>query len=182
MTTEIDCLIADVAAGRQRVIAAVAGITEEQATWQPAPEEWSVAQVVEHLVLAEHSGFIRIWQAVVGLERGQPVWQGEPVHRGKSIEQNIAETWREREGAPPNATPRTNGPLAYWVASLAACQSVLVALGQVLAPFDLEAVIAPHFISGPLDARQRFEFLRWHMDHHREQIAAIMARQPARLI
>jgi hypothetical protein len=26
-------------------------------------------------------------------------------------------------------------------------------------------------------ARQPFEFLRWHMDHHRQQIAAIMARQ-----
>jgi DinB superfamily len=178
MTTEIDHLIADVAAGRQRVIAAVAGISEEQAMWQPAPGEWSVAQVVEHLVLAEQSGIIRMWQAVVGLERGQPVWQGEPVHRGKSIEQNIAETWREREEAPPNATPQTNGPLAYWIASLAACEPVLVALGQALAPFDLEAVIAPHFLSGPLDARQRFEFLRWHMDHHRQQIAAIMARQP----
>lgn len=177
MTAEIDGLLADVAAARQRVMADVAAITEEQATWQPAPEEWSVAQVVEHLVLAEHSGIIRMWQAVVGLQRGQPVWQGEPVHRGKSIEQNIAETWREREAAPPNATPQTNGPLAYWVASLAACEPVLVALGRVLAPFDLEAVIAPHFLSGPLDARQRFEFLRWHMDHHRQQIAEIIARR-----
>lgn len=182
MTAEIDGLIADVAAARQRVLAAVASLTEEQATWQPAPEEWSVAQVVEHLVLAEHSGIIRMWQAAVGLQRGVPVWQGEPVHRGKSIEQNIAETWREREEAPPNATPQTNGPLAYWVASLAACASVLIALGQALAPLDLETVIAPHFLSGPLDARQRFEFLRWHMDHHRKQIAEIMARQRERAI
>jgi hypothetical protein len=177
MTAEIDGLIAEVAAARQRVMAAIAGSTEEQAMWQPAPGEWSVAQVVEHLVLAEHSGIIRMWQAVVGLQRGEPVWQGEPVHRGKSIEQNIAETWRAREAAPPNATPQTNGPLAYWVASLAACAPVVGALGEALAPFDLEAVIAPHFLSGPLDARQRFEFLRWHMDHHREQIAAIMAQQ-----
>jgi hypothetical protein len=69
------------------------------------------------------------------------------------------------------------GPLAYWVASLAACAPVVIALGQALTPFDLEVVIAPHFLSGPLDARQRFEFLRWHMDHHRQQITDIMARQ-----
>ncbi len=180
MTKEIDALIADVAAARRRVMAVVAVVTEDQSTWQPALGEWSVAQVVEHLVLAEHSGFIRMWQAVVGLECGRPVWQGEPVHRGKSIEQNIAETWREREDAPPNATPQTNGPLAYWVASLAACEPVLIALGRALAPFDLEVVIAPHFLSGPLDARQRLEFLRWHMDHHRVQIAEIMARQHER--
>ncbi len=180
MTAEIDALIGDVAAARRRVTAAVAGIAEEQATWLPAPDEWSVAQVVEHLVLAEHAGVFSIWQALVGLQNGQPVWQGEAVHRGKTIERNIAETWREREEAPPEATPRKNGPLAYWVASLAAREPVVVALGQVLAPFDLEAVIAPHFLSGPLDARQRLEFLRWHMDHHRQQIAAIMARQDER--
>jgi hypothetical protein len=69
------------------------------------------------------------------------------------------------------------GPLAYWVASLAACAPVVIALGQAPTPFDLEVVIAPHFLSGPLDARQRFEFLRWHMDHHRQQITEIMARQ-----
>lgn len=177
MTTEIDDLIADVAAARRRVMEDVAGVTEEQATWQPATGQWSVAQVVEHLVLAEHAGVFSIWQAAVALQRGEPLWRGEPVHRGKSIEQNIAETWREREEAPPEATPRKNGPLAYWVASLAAREPVVTALGRVLAPFDLEAVIAPHFLSGPLDARQRLEFLCWHMDHHRRQIADIMARQ-----
>ncbi len=182
MTAEIAELIGEVAAARQRVLAAVASSTEEQATWLPAPGQWSVAQVVEHLVLAEHAGVFSIWQALVGLQRGQPVWHGDPVHRGKTIEQNIAETWREREEAPPEATPRKNGPLAYWVASLAAREPVVVALGQVLAPVDLEAVIAPHFLSGPLDARQRLQFLRWHMDHHRQQIAAIMACQGDRAI
>jgi hypothetical protein len=109
MTTEIDGLIAEVAAARRRVMADIAGVTEERATWQPAPGEWSVAQVIEHLVLAEHSGIIRMWQAVVGLQRGEPVWRGEPVHRGKSIEQNIAETWREREVAPRTPRRRRTG-------------------------------------------------------------------------
>ncbi len=180
MTTEIDDLIADVASARRRVMADVATITEEEVMWLPTPGQWSVAQVVEHLVLAEHAGVFSIWQAAVALQRGEPLWQGEPVHRGKSIEQNIAETWREREEAPPEATPRKNGPLAYWVASLVAREPVVAALGRALAPFDLETVIAPHFLSGPLDARQRLEFLRWHMDHHRRQIAEIKARRQER--
>lgn len=74
----------------------------------------------------------------------------------------------------PRSHPQTNGPLAYWVASLAACQPVLNALEQKLDGLDLEAVVAPHFLSGPLDARQRLEFLRWHMDHHRQQIGEIL--------
>jgi hypothetical protein len=123
---------------------------------------------------AEQSGIIRMWQAADGVRQGAPVWQGEAVHRGKPIETIIAGTWREREIAPPNATPQTNGPLAYWVACLAACEPVLLALGEALDGLDLEAVIAPHFLSGPLDVRQRYEFLRWHMDHHRQQIAEIL--------
>ena len=168
-------LIADVAAARQRVTAAVEGLTEAQAIWKPAANEWSVAQVIEHLVLAEHGGIIRIWQAADGIRRGEPIWHGDAVHRGSSIEEIIATTWREREDAPANAIPHTNGPLAYWVASFAACQPVLDALGQALGGLDLSAIVAPHVISGPLDARQRLEFLRWHMDHHRRQIAEIMA-------
>jgi hypothetical protein len=177
MSTELDALFADVTAGRRRVLADVAGITEEQAVWQPGPGEWSVAQVVEHLVLAEQSGIIRMWQAALGARSGRPFWQGEPVHRGKPIETIIAETWREREDVPPNAAPQANGPLAYWVVCLTACEPVLAALCKQLDGLDLETVIAPHMISGPLDARQRFEFLRWHMDHHRQQIADIMAAQ-----
>jgi hypothetical protein len=175
MNAELYDLTADVAAARQRVIAAVADVSEERTVWQPAPDSWSVAQVMEHLVLAEQSGIIRMWQAAVGVRQGAPMWQGEAVHRGKPIETIIAETWREREIAPPNATPETNGPLAYWVACFAACEPVLLALGEALDGLDLEAVIAPHFLSGPLDVRQRYEFLRWHMDHHRRQIAEIVA-------
>ena len=177
MASEVADLIADVLAARRRVLADVSGLGENDAIWKPAPDAWSVAQVVEHLTLAEHGGIIRMWQAADGVRNGQPIWQGDAVHRGKPIEAIIAATWREREDAPSNATPQTNGPLAYWVAAFAACQPVLDALGQTLDGRDLESIVAPHVISGPLDARQRLQFLRWHMDHHRRQIADIMAQR-----
>ncbi|WP_185731553.1 hypothetical protein [Larkinella rosea] len=33
-----------------------------------------------------------------------------------------------------------------------------------------EAIIHPHPISGPLDIHQRFAFLRFHIDRHRNQV------------
>jgi hypothetical protein len=171
---EIPGLVAEVAAARRRVVAAVDGLTAASATWKPTDGEWSVAQIVEHLTLAEHGGIVRIWQAAEGVRDGRPIWQGEAVHHGRSIEEIIAATWRDREDAPGNAIPQTNGPLGYWVASFAACQPVLEALGTMLDGIDLSAVVAPHVISGPLDARQRLEFLRWHIDHHRQQIADVI--------
>src|SRR5437773_1571924 len=130
-------LIAEVAASRQRVLAAVSGLTADQETCRPAPGEWSVPQVVEHLVLAEQAGIQRVWQAAEGVRRGQPVWSGEPVHRGLPIEEVIARTWRAKEQAPPNATPQTDGPLAYWVTCLQGCQPVLERLGEALDGLDL---------------------------------------------
>lgn len=177
---EVADLIRDVAAARRRVIATAEGLAAGQAARRPAEGEWSATQVVEHLTLAEHGGIIRIWQAAEGIRGGRPIWQGEPVHRGRSIEEIIAATWREREDAPGNAIPQTNGPLGYWVASFAACQPVLEALGTALDGLDLSEVVAPHVISGPLDARQRLEFLRWHMDHHRQQIADIIRLRQTR--
>ena len=178
-------LVADVAAARRRVIGAVAGITAAQEAFRPGPESWSIPQVVEHLVLATQAGINLIWQAAEGVRRGRPVWRGDAVHRGAAIEEVIARTWelteagprtwKTAERAPENAVPRTGGPLAYWAACLEATQPVLDRLPAVLAGLDLQAVVYPHVLSGPLDARQRLEFLRWHLDHHLQQIQDITA-------
>ena len=167
--------IADVAAARQAVLSAATGLSGEQEAFRPGPQEWSVPQVVEHLVLAEQAGIQRVWQAAEGIRRGRPVWTGEAVHRGLPIEEVIARTWRPKEQAPPNATPQTDGPLAYWVQCLAWRQPVLRRLHDALEGLDLAEVIFLDFLSGPLDARQRLEFLRWHLEHHRRQIEEIRA-------
>ena len=174
----VPALIADVAEARRRVADAVAGLSVEQGARRPAEGEWSVQEVVEHLVLAEQAGVQFIWRAAEGVRAGQPVWSGEPVHRGRTIEEVITRTWRFKEEAPPNATPARAAPLPYWVAASQACQVVLEALGRALEGLELGEVIFPHFISGPLDARQRLEFLRWHMEHHLTQISEVRATLP----
>ncbi|MFI5341660.1 MAG: DinB family protein [Candidatus Methylomirabilales bacterium] len=167
-------LITEVAEARHRVVAAVQSLTTEQGAFKCAPDRWSVQEIVEHLVLAEQAGIHRIWLAADGLRRGQPVWQGEAVHRSLPIEEVIVRAWKPKEKAPPNASPQMGGPLAFSVACLHACHPVLEGLGDALHGLDLSLVIFPHFLSGPLDARQRLEFLRFHLDRHRHQIEALM--------
>lgn len=65
------------------------------------------------------------------------------------------------------------GPLPYWREAFALYQRLLDALQPVLVGLDLEKVIYPHFISGPLDLGQRLEFLRFHMDRHYGQIERV---------
>ncbi len=161
---------------RARLIALVEGLRAGQAEYKPAAEVWSVNENLEHLVLAEVSGTSKIWAAAEGVRNGRPVWSGEHTNRGLSIEDVIARTWRPKEAAPPIATPHIGGPLAYWVEYLKLSQGLLERLETVLSGLDAEAVVFPHFLSGPLDALQRIEFLRFHLARHRAQIEALMGQ------
>jgi len=54
---------------------------------------------------------------------------------------------------------------------------VLAALAVELDGKHLDSIVFPHFLCGPLDARQRLEFLRFHMDRHLAQIQAVRVRR-----
>lgn len=171
--SDVRDLIRDVAGARARFLTSVGEPTPEQAIFKPSPDSWSIIDNVEHITLAEQVGINGIWKALDGLRRGNPVWEGEPIHRRKPIETVIEATWKEKEQVPPVAAPRWGGPVAYWRVSLESCHSLLEALGEALNGEDLERIIYPHPISGPLDARQRLEFLRFHLDRHRAQVERI---------
>jgi len=98
-------------------------------------------------------------------------------NRGLPIEAIIDRTWKPREIAPPIATPQGGGTLAYWVACFRSCSHVLAALAVELDGKHLDSIVFPHFLCGPLDARQRLEFLRFHMDRHLAQIQAVRVRR-----
>lgn len=170
--TELAGLVADVEAARLRVLAAVGGLTHGQASWKGDPGEWSIAENLEHLVLAEHSGVEKIYRALA--TTGAQL-ESNP-NRGLPIETIIDRTWKPLEIAPPIATPQGGGTLLYWIACFEACAHVLRSLAAELEGRDLDEIVFPHFLCGPLDARQRLEFLRFHMDRHRDQIESVRSR------
>ena len=79
-------LVAEVEQARQRVLTEVADLSTEQGAFKPEPLEWSIAECLEHLFLAEHGGVSGLWKAIEGVRAQRPVWSGEPVlrtvHRG----------------------------------------------------------------------------------------------------
>lgn len=166
----------DVEQARHTYLASVRYLTTAQGDFRPAMlagASWSIAEVTEHLVHAEHGGVLCIWKAAAAERTGEPIWSEASVNQGLSIEEVVARTWRPRETAPEGAAPRMGGPLGYWIAALSNAQSLLPPLTAVLDGLDGSTVIFPHPISGPLDVRQRLEFLRFHLDRHRGQVEAI---------
>lgn len=172
MNPEVTRLVEAVELARDGVIAAIEGLTEAQAQFRPGEGEWSVAEIAEHLYLTEFSGVSMMWAAVDGVRAGVP-WRGDRPHRGKHIEEIIAETWRPREKAASVTTPRIGGPIPFWASSLRSLRPVLADLGEGLGSVPLADVVFPHFLSGPLDARQRLEFLRFHIERHLLQVRRV---------
>lgn len=170
---KLENLIRRVAVARQQFIQAASGLTTEQAQFKSSPDAWSVVDIVEHLVWAEQGGINGMWKALEGIKSNKPLWTGDAIHRGLSIEEIIEKTWQPKEKAPEIAKPKWGGPVDFWIASLNACQLVLEALGKALAGFDLEQIIHPHPISGPLNVLQRMEFLRFHLNRHQAQVERI---------
>jgi len=166
-------LIADIGRSRELVLAEVHELSDSGGRWKPTSDDWSAAEIIEHLVLAEIAGVERIWSAATSDQQASA-----SPNQGLSIEQIVARTWRTQEKAPPNATPRGEGPLAFWAATLHSLQPVLNALAVRLAGMDLQRVVYPHFLCGPLDACQRLEFLRFHMDRHRDQLSRLASERP----
>ncbi len=111
-------LISAATDARARLRDRIRALSSVQGAFKPDPAEWSIAENVEHLVLAEQGSINRVWAAAEGLRRGHPVWTDEPIHRGKSIEHIVAETWGPWQQAPDIATPRRRGPLDYWVVAI----------------------------------------------------------------
>lgn len=170
---KIQELLANVEAARQAFAAEASDLSHAQVNFKPIPDSWSIVEIVEHIVRAEQSGISGLWKAWDGLNRGEPVWEGYPVHKGMSADDIIAKTWQPKEIVPPIAAPQWGGSIHFWLAMLKAQKYMLAELATELADFPLETLIYPHPISGPMDAAQRFDFLRVHMLRHQKQIQDI---------
>ena len=171
--SELCQLVLEVKAARTRYIRAVAELPQGLYLYKTNENSWSILDVTEHLVHAEDVGVLGIWKAYNAFSQGDPLWKGKLVHSGSSIEQVVEDTWKPREIAPEIAKPHIGGILAYWVAALESRQAILEALEEQIKGIPLEDIVYPHPISGPLDARQRIQFLRFHIDRHREQVESI---------
>ena len=173
---DVDKLIDAVERARANLVSSVVGLSDAHAAFKPAEGQWSVVEVLEHLYLAEFSGIAKIWVALEALKAGRGWTEARP-NRGKSIEEIVGATWKPKEVAPPIATPHIGGPIQFWLSATRSLQPVLAELGGHLRGANLEDVVFPHFLSGPLDARQRLEFLRFHIERHSDQVARIRSSE-----
>jgi|SRR5450432_105174 DinB superfamily len=167
----IDKLILDVSIARKKYIDQIEHFTQEQAQWKPAADSWSMVEITEHLFWAEQGGILGMWKSILAIREGKMERTYDSIHRDMPIEQIVKLTWQLKEKVPAMAAPRLGGPLSFWCNSLSSLQAVLKTFACCLKNDELRLQAHPHPISGPLDFQQRFEFLTFHINRHRDQIS-----------
>jgi hypothetical protein len=163
-------LIQEVAIARTLFLNDISNVTEIDARWKPDPDVWNIIEITEHLFWAEQGGIVGMWKTLHAIREGKMEKSYESIHKNMPIEQIIKMTWQPKEKVPPIAAPRMGGPLTFWKASLNSLQEVLNSFGRDLNEDELRLQAHPHPISGQLDFQQRIEFLRFHINRHKDQV------------
>ena len=167
-------LIHEVSIARTLFLDNLTNLTEVKARSKPDPEVWNTIEITEHLYWAEQGGIVGMWKTLHAIREGNIERNYESVHKNMPIEQVIDMTWQPKEKVPSVASPRQGGPLSYWKVSLYSLQEVLNMFGQDLKEDELRLQAQPHPISGALDFHQRIEFLRFHINRHKDQVSQLL--------
>lgn len=170
-----DELIKQIERSRKSYLELVGRYTEQEARWKPDADIWNMVEITEHLYWAEHGGIMGMWKTLQAIRDGRLKRNFDFEYKGMTIEQIIEKTWQPKEKVPDVAAPRYGGTIGFWSVSLQSLQEILESFGKTIQDDELRLEAHPHPISGPMDFHQRFEFLRFHIDRHHDQVSRLVA-------
>jgi hypothetical protein len=151
---------------RQTLLDAVAGVSENQARWKPAPERWSIFEYVEHLAVSDDALI-----ALVERSLKTPA-QPETEEERRQREAKIRATPIPR-GA--NHAPDAMKPHGRFATLSDAVSAFLAARGRSLeyartTTDDLRSHFSSHPVLGPLDCYQWLTGNAHHVETHAAHI------------
>jgi hypothetical protein len=154
----------------QELLQAIAGLSDQQWTFKPGPDRWSVAEVVEHVVLADALLFETAIKAL-----DSPVNEKWATVSGKTATIRRALPDRSRKvDAPaaikPNQTMSRDALLSRFKDQRG---KVLAYVRDTNKP--LKAHTAPNPFFGDLNAHQWLMYIPLHHLRHNQQIAEVKA-------
>jgi len=147
---ERESAIRSLTKSRTALLETVAGVTDEESRWKPAPDRWSILEYVEHLAISD-DGLVDLVRRILDT----PPSPETPAQRAERIAK-IAATKIERG---MNQAPERLQPKAKFANLQEAVDAFLAARDRTLefaktTQADLTSHFAPHSVLGPLDGLQ----------------------------
>lgn len=156
---------------RAGVLAAAKGLSDAQLNFKPAPEKWSVAQVLEHIASAE--------DMLMGLVTGQAM-KGPPRPEGedvKAIDQlilaAIPDRSQKRTAPEPLIPSNRYGSAEEALKHFGESRAKTIAFMQDTADLRAHAIDSP--LGKKLDPYQWLLFISAHSERHTKQMLEVKA-------
>lgn len=163
---------------RQTLVDAVAGVSDEQSRWKPAPERWSILEYVEHLAISDDGLVALIRRSLT--KPSQPETAEERAAREAAMRGVHAP--RGANQAPEMLLPTGRyAGLAEALAAFHAARDRSVEFARTTQE-DLRSHFTPHPVYGRMDGFQwlcgNARHAELHAGHIRE-LREMLAAQPA---
>jgi uncharacterized damage-inducible protein DinB len=169
--------IADILAANEqaqsRFMAAVSNLTNEQADFRPDENQWTIAEIVEHISIV-NDGFLRLTHKLLK--------QAESAPRPPMSDLNLGHTSLDENGqqpgpfqAPDRVRPQGGVSVEDSLAKMRASLAGFTEIQSRLEAVDLSEQMFPHPALGPINAYQWLVLLGEHEDRHRGQIERLKA-------
>ena len=166
---QLDDIYAMIEQEYARFVAAVSGLNEAQAQFRPMADAWNIAEIAEHISIANH-GFLRITYKLLK----QAEAASAPPLAGLSLNHVLLdEEGRQspvRFPAPEVVKPQGGQARADSLTKLAQNLADFQTVRPRLAATDCSQTKFPHPIVGEINAYQWLIVLGEHLDRHRGQI------------
>ena len=169
--------IADIMAAneqaQERFIAAVSNLKEAQANFRPDQNQWTIAEIVEHVSIV-NDGFLRLTHKLLK--------EAESAARPPEADLNLGHTSLDENGrqrgafqAPERVHPKGGVSVEDSLAKLRATLTGFAEIRSRLEAVDLSEQTFPHPALGPFNAYQWMVLLGEHENRHRGQIERLKA-------
>lgn len=171
---KLDDIYAMIEQRHARFIAALSGLNDTQAQFRPAPDEWSIAEIAEHISIANH-GFLRLAYKLLKQAEAAAAPPLTALSLGHVILDEEGRQSPLRFPAPESVKPQGEQALADSLAKLEQNLADFQIVRPRLAAADCSQAKFPHPLVGELNVYQWLIVLGEHLDRHRGQIERLKA-------
>jgi hypothetical protein len=178
MNPRITELVEYLRSSREGLGAAIAAVPAVRHSERPAPDRWSVNEIVEHLALVERSvsKVFAKWLAEARANGLAPEGETSPLLEKMRMDHVVART--RRIEAPERVAPTQNRPVSESLAAIDESRAALIASAESADGLALGSIVHPHQALGPLTLYEWLGFAAAHMERHIDQIDEVRATLP----
>lgn len=155
---------------RDGVVAATKGLSEAQLTFKPAPDRWSIAEVLEHITVVEGAIYSNVTENIM---KAPPA---APDRDTAKIDAQVFAMVPDRTHkvkAPEQFVPTGRWPAADRLDQFLKTRARTIAFFESTS--DLRAHVGGQGFLGPLDAYEWIMFTAAHSARHTKQILEVKA-------